>query len=703
MADVSHLEFASGTYDIKDAKARNEIEVLKQNNDYLTPEIFGAVGDGITNDYEAFKQCHECANKHNLEVHASGNYFIKPLNYFTVSTNIDFSKAKIRVDLNGLQDFGWFTPYKLLTVGTTEEKELILNGHYENYKNCIIRFSSNRVAIMRSGTMPIYEKDDLYIDDKGTPHGVMKYDYLSTDTIEFIHLNHYEWKLGKISFNDDTPLPGLNDWRRIGFYMYGTINSVIQGAQINSNISTAYSVYGLIVNCYSVNNTIENCVIPSLIKSDGSASYGLRFEECFYLTLKNLINSNTSETWSVMGSNYLYSLKVIDCDLSRIDCHNRLYNCDIANCNIKYISVSGGGTLNISNCIFNATDYCVQIRPDYGCEWNGNININNITVNTGNKLISISPNNVNYTSTNIIQCKRISIENVYSYTPLTVLYFGSRILDGVQDYTPPLKIDCINIKGESIVLMYMNTYYSRHANCPSISGDSPLTISYNAIIDCENCDFNMVNGLSIIQSDTQVASSWFFKSYTPLINIVNCLNIALAQNNLRTIISIYNSIISGLNLYRNEIETFIRLSLKSSTLCYDFATTNNILNGSLPKILWNNVIIDAPKKNGLYLDSATSLQNMYSNDIELKFLRNDPINTLYDCKLSDLFKSQRNNYITQQILKFTVGVVPVLNKRYGTTANRPASMTQGSLYYDTTLNCEVVYVNGYKNLIGQNV
>lgn len=85
-------------------------KLVKGTLNFITPEMFGAVGDGITDDYEAIQESIDYAIQHNLTLRASGKYrittglFVRGLREeidgvrvlrYGDAINIDFSTAKI--------------------------------------------------------------------------------------------------------------------------------------------------------------------------------------------------------------------------------------------------------------------------------------------------------------------------------------------------------------------------------------------------------------------------------------------------------------------------------------------------------------------------------------------------------------------------------------------------------------------------------
>ena len=56
MPDISNIQIESGIYNIKDEIAREKIKKIENKTFYFTPEMYGAIGDGITDDYLAFEK-----------------------------------------------------------------------------------------------------------------------------------------------------------------------------------------------------------------------------------------------------------------------------------------------------------------------------------------------------------------------------------------------------------------------------------------------------------------------------------------------------------------------------------------------------------------------------------------------------------------------------------------------------------------------
>ena len=56
MPDISNIQIESGIYNIKDKIAREKIKKIENKTFYFTPEMYGAIGDGITDDYLAFEK-----------------------------------------------------------------------------------------------------------------------------------------------------------------------------------------------------------------------------------------------------------------------------------------------------------------------------------------------------------------------------------------------------------------------------------------------------------------------------------------------------------------------------------------------------------------------------------------------------------------------------------------------------------------------
>ena len=74
---------------------------MAENKQYITYEMFGAKGDGVTDDTAAMRAAHEYANSTYTEVKTdpTATYYVGVMDEpIKIMTNVDFGTSKFRVD-----------------------------------------------------------------------------------------------------------------------------------------------------------------------------------------------------------------------------------------------------------------------------------------------------------------------------------------------------------------------------------------------------------------------------------------------------------------------------------------------------------------------------------------------------------------------------------------------------------------------------
>ena len=89
MADISKIQIESGTYDLKDLFSRENITT------YATPEQYGAVGDGVTDDKVAIQNCFNSGAK---LIIMNKDYYISDSVIFKGRNREIFGTGKITCD-----------------------------------------------------------------------------------------------------------------------------------------------------------------------------------------------------------------------------------------------------------------------------------------------------------------------------------------------------------------------------------------------------------------------------------------------------------------------------------------------------------------------------------------------------------------------------------------------------------------------------
>lgn len=137
-------------------------EKINDKKIYATPEMFGAKGDGETDDTEAFKNCIDFACASKLPIFAFKNYLISDTLNITNSITIFGSKNKKLVDsIHNMNDFTFiFTGVNYLFSSKSEY-------NYSLFENITIKGNSINNAFKNQGYRNTYNNVAIYNCDVG--------------------------------------------------------------------------------------------------------------------------------------------------------------------------------------------------------------------------------------------------------------------------------------------------------------------------------------------------------------------------------------------------------------------------------------------------------------------------------------------------------------------------------------------------------
>ncbi|MBR6779755.1 MAG: hypothetical protein IKM24_01895, partial [Clostridia bacterium] len=149
-----------------------------------------------------------------------------------------------------------------------------------------------------------------------------------------------------------------------------------------------YSAFVSLSCCADV--TVKNCTFTGHKKYATVGSAGTSVQMGTYdigaATAVNakFINCNQtnditdSDYWGIAGTNYCKNLEYDGCALSRFDAHQGVLNATVRNSVLGHhgIKIIGSGTALVENTTVLAEDF-IDLRPDYGSTWNGDLIIRN--------------------------------------------------------------------------------------------------------------------------------------------------------------------------------------------------------------------------------------------------------------------------------------------------------------------------------------
>ena len=347
---------------------------------YVTPEMFGAKGDGVTNDYEAFKKCITFANKNNTRVTSTGKTYYVSGDPIDVYCDIKFSDSTIILD-----SYNQLKP--LLRVPHDSEGEKInttfgnvfasKNKVKEAYKNKFFvcatdvclgkRYATGeayyvKTPVFANGTLfafpdPIVESSEAVIISN-----ISEMDEKPV-TIEGIHVK-----------SDANYLPQLISVERN--------NTVIKNITCKfTNVQT--SAQGYIINCQNCNNIYVDGLSMWIFGEETTTyKYCLSFYDCSNITIKN---SKLYGTWEhAMSSHNIYNITFDNVESDGLDCHVDLWgNIHVLDCRIGTFAIGyGDGNIIFDNTALLGNTQGAYARNDITSQYKGKIVFNNCNIAT---------------------------------------------------------------------------------------------------------------------------------------------------------------------------------------------------------------------------------------------------------------------------------------------------------------------------------
>ena len=382
---------------------------------------FGAVGDGVANDFAAIKAAHDYANEKGLAVEGvAGKTYRLGDNgneYITIKTDtLWVGCAFILDDTDITYDMPARTtplfkvesdkkPVKLddlkpLKVGDTNI------GIKVGYPALLHIANEDQRRYIRYGLNQDKgdaQREILLVDADGNidPSTPVSWDYDKYTTCELRAIDDKP-----IDINGGHFIRWANQAPNEYYYYQRGITIVRANVTFRNfdhkmiKLGPTRSPYnGFIAAHFCHNLTLENGVVRAhkhYFRQDPGGpnllgSYEMSMYACNKVTMKNIYQPNMYEDDDVtilfkgeMGSNYCRNFLLDGCRLSSFDSHKASGNITILNSEIEHINCIGIGHVHIENTIIQMgpKPEIMTLRGDYGCFWRGTAYIKDVTLSS---------------------------------------------------------------------------------------------------------------------------------------------------------------------------------------------------------------------------------------------------------------------------------------------------------------------------------
>ena len=383
--------------------------VAVASGEVVTYEMFGAVGDGKTDDQKAFVAAHAAANTKGLPVRAADGktYYIGGGDIIAeIRTDVDFGTAKFIIDDTAVKNRN----RPVFRVGTTtksfsvqgvktlarEQKKLdvtlptdCLVVAYNDKVRQYIRYGANQnngssqrevFLVDKSGNVdprtPIMwdfpEVTGIYAYPLDAKTLTLKGGHFTTRANQEESKYHY-YARGFVVERSNVRIEGLH---------HDVTGELDHGAPYGGFISISHSAHVMVSNCVFTAHRMYH-TIGSAGTRVGMGSYDLCANTAVHVSYVNCRQTTDildGRYWGLFGSNYCKDLVYDGCEFSRFDAHMGVANATIRNSRLGHMGINaiGFGTFLVENSTVYGHSF-FNLRSDYGSTWEGTFVVKNCT------------------------------------------------------------------------------------------------------------------------------------------------------------------------------------------------------------------------------------------------------------------------------------------------------------------------------------
>ena len=370
---------------------------------------YGAVGDGVSDDFDAIIKTHNEANRTGLKVRADAGakYYIGSVNKTAeIQTDTDWGDAKFIIDDSKLEVenrnghifnvSSKLSATKITTVKTfrTNQKKFDLSLPYSSF---IVVTDNTTMRYIREGlnqNKGSAQTDVFVIDKNGNVD--MKAPII-WDYNNITSMTAYPIDVETLTINGGNFTTIANQAEsRYTYYARGIgisrSNVVVDGIchVITGELDhgAPYNGFIAISNCTGV--TVQNSkfsghktyiTIGSANAPVSMGSYDITVNRSTNVTFRNCKQMNDihdTKLWGILSSNYSKNITFDSVEFSRFDAHMGVANATIKNSVLGHqgINIIGCGIFLLENTKVCGTNF-INLRSDYGSTWEGELIIRN--------------------------------------------------------------------------------------------------------------------------------------------------------------------------------------------------------------------------------------------------------------------------------------------------------------------------------------
>jgi hypothetical protein len=382
------------------------VSSMTSEDDVVTYEAFGAIGDGVHDDLPAICEAHEYANEHGLSVKTKpdATYHLgsKALTAI-IATDTDWSTSRFTIDDTQVENHrkAIFEVRSLLEpeelqIGrlVRDQKQLDVRPEHDCHVVVTNRRKKRYIRRGLNRNSGVSQRDCFILRRDGSVEGAIDWDYDNVSRVEARPIDEKPLVVRGGVFttfaNRMKQEVGYNYWARnikisrsnteVDGLTHYVVGETAVGHPYRGFISVSNCANVTLRNCFATGHKIYSTIgAAGKPVSMGSYDYSANSVVNFTMINCRMNHINDRTRWGVIGTNFCKNILLEDCTLSRMDTHMGVSGTYvIRRCTLGYMGLNaiGRGLLTVEDSTLYGSAL-INFRSDYGSTWEGDVVIRN--------------------------------------------------------------------------------------------------------------------------------------------------------------------------------------------------------------------------------------------------------------------------------------------------------------------------------------